>query len=110
MVGSGEAGVGVGGAVPGDRFVRADVVVVVPVRVDLLDGRDPRGRSLLGTATGENRRIVTLQTFRRQPSKNGIEWKGDTLRLDPGGIASRALVARYRGSDRGVIPWIQINH
>ena len=35
--GVGGAGVYVGGSVPGDRFVRADVVVVVPVGADLVD-------------------------------------------------------------------------
>ena len=39
--GVGETGVDLGGSVPGDRFVRADVVVVVPVGADLVDELEP---------------------------------------------------------------------
>src|SRR5665213_2860871 len=39
--GVGEAEVDIGGPVPGDRFVRSDVVVVGPVGVDLVDEFEP---------------------------------------------------------------------
>lgn len=39
--GVGQAGVDLGGSIPGDCLVRADVVVVLPVRGDLVDEFEP---------------------------------------------------------------------